>query len=558
MVTLFKFLDFKRENLPADITAGLTTALVTIPDGMASAILAGVSPIHGLYALMVGTPIAALTTSAQFMYVANTGALAVAVGSALLDRSGAELVQSLLVLTLLVGIVQLALGILRLGNLLRFVSNAVLTGFMTGISLLIILGQLGELTGYHSEQGNKVLKAADLLLHLDQIHLPSLAIGLITVAAILLIKRTRLARFNMVLAMVGTALLVWLLGWTAVPLVADVADIPHGLSLPTLPDLSLVPGLIFPAVAVSIIGLVQAAGVSKTVPNPDGNYSDVSRDFSGQGLANLASGFFGGMPIGGTMSETAVNVNAGARSRWAGIFSGLFIIVIVLAFSSVVERFAMPAIAALLVVAGYESIDFEEILDVWDIGLGPRLIMVITFVATMSLPVQYAVLVGVLLSVLHYVYNASLDIYLMEVVRLDSGLFEERPAPAELQSDQTLVLHLYGTAFFASMETLFEYLPATEQAERAIVILSLRGRRSIGSSFVRIVERYNERLRARGGKLMLSGVHDNVMAQLERTETTDDVPVEDIFLATPRMGESTLQALAAADAWRAGRHEHPG
>jgi SulP family sulfate permease len=551
IVDLGGFLDFKRENLAADVTAGLTSALVTIPDGMASAVLAGVSPIHGLYALMAGTPVAALTTSSQFMYVANTGALAVAVGSALVGLSGEQLVQSLVVLTLLVGLFQLLLGLFKLGSLLRFVSNAVLTGFMTGIALLIILGQLGELTGFHSEYSNKVLQAMDLVLNWSHIDWRSLVIGLVTVTMILLVERTPLAKFNMVLSMLGAALFVYLLNWPSVALVGDIADIPRSLPRPVLPDLALVPGLIVPAVAVGIIGLVQAAGVSKTVPNPDGRYSDVSRDFAGQGLANLASGFFRGMPIGGTMSETAVNVNAGAKSRWANIFSGLFIIALVLAFGAVVARFPIPAIAALLIVAAFEAIDFEEVMDVWDIGLGPRLIMVFTFVATLVLPVQYAVLIGVILSIVHHVYGASLDVQLVEMVLLKDGFFEERPAPEELPSDRVTIIRSYGTAFFASMDTLEQQLPSATNAERAIVILNLRGRRSIGSSFVRVMERYDARLKVAGGKLMLSGVDENVRAQLERTETTDDISADDIFMVTPRVHESTRQALAEANAWLA-------
>jgi len=140
-----------RKTAIADLTAGITTALVTIPDGMASAILAGVSPISGLYALMVGTPIAALTLSSQFMYVANTGALAVSVGDALGGYSGDQRLEALVVLTILVGIFQLLLGILKLGWITNYVSNSVLTGFMTGIAFLIILGQVDEFTGAHSE-----------------------------------------------------------------------------------------------------------------------------------------------------------------------------------------------------------------------------------------------------------------------------------------------------------------------------------------------------------------------------------------------------------------------
>ena len=124
------------------------------------------------------------------------------------------------------------------------------------------------------------------------------------------------------------------------------------------------------AIAVGIIGLVQASGVSKSVPNPDGNYPDVSRDFTGQGAGNLVAGFFQGIPVGGTMGETAVNVKTGARSRLALLFAAVFVIIIVLIFGTQVENLALPAIAALLIVAGFESIKVEAIRDIWAYRLG--------------------------------------------------------------------------------------------------------------------------------------------------------------------------------------------
>ena len=415
----------KPKTRTADLIAGLTTALVTIPDGMASAVLAGLSPVHGLYALMVGTPIAALTASSQFMYVANTGAMAVATGSALAAYSGDQLAPTLVMLVILIGLFQLALGLLKAGGVIRFVSNAVLVGFMTGIALLIILGQLGDFTGYHGEYSNKVRQAIDLVLHIGQINVQATTIGVVTIALIILVHRTPLRKFNMIIALIGASLLAAVLGWTNVELIKDIADIPSGLGSfprPVMPDFSLIPALLPSAIAVGIIGLVQASGVSKSVPNPDGSYADVSRDFSAQGLANTAAGFFQGMPIGGTMSETAVNVKAGAKSRWANVFSGIFIIIAVMAFGNFIEYLAMPAIAGLLIVAGYEAIKPANIMDVWDTGLAPRLIMAATFAATLILPVQQAVFFGVIVATLQYIYSASVDVNIVELKALGASL----------------------------------------------------------------------------------------------------------------------------------------
>ena len=270
---------FKPANLRADLMAGLTTALVTIPDGLASAILAGVSPINGLYGLMTGTPIAALLSSSQFMYVSNTGALSVAVGSALIGFSSADKQTALVTLTVLAGAIALLMGLLKLGGILRFVSNAVLTGFMAGIALNIILGQLNDLTGFPGVSSNKVVNAVGLLFNLNAISIPTTLVGIATIGLILLLGRTRLSQFNMILAIIAASLVVNVLG-LPVQEIGDIATIPPGFPVPALPDFSLIPQLLLPALSIAIIGLVQAAGVSKSTLNADGSYPDASCDFT--------------------------------------------------------------------------------------------------------------------------------------------------------------------------------------------------------------------------------------------------------------------------------------
>lgn len=544
-------LNYNLKNLSSDLAAGTATALVTIPDGLASAILAGLNPVNGLYALMVGTPIAALTLSSQFMYVANTGALAVAVGDALggyigTDEQGIALVT----LTVMVGLFQLTLGLLKLGGITRYVSNAVLVGFMSGIAILIILGQLDHVTGYESDFSNKVVAAIDTTLHAGQWNWETVLVALVTIALIVLFGRIRpLARFNMILAIVGASLIVPLLSLATVDLIGDIADIPDSFPKPILPDLSLVGDLLVPALAVGLIGLIQAAGVSKSVPNADGNYPDMSRDFTGQGLGNTASGFFQGMPIGGTMSETSVNISSGAKTRLANIFSGLLIIGLVLLLAGLIEKIAMPAVGALLIVAGIEAIKVGDIEDVRDTGLAARWTMIATFTATLVMPIQYAVLLGVILSVLIYLYHSSANVRVVEYVREEDGTLMERPAPEVLASNRVTLLQVYGSLFFAGAAVFEEKLPSAKEAKGAVVILHLRGIDNVGSTFIRVVERYGQQLNEGGGKLMLSGVHERVKGQLELTETTETIAPEDIFMAEERLGASTQTAFEAAEDW---------
>ena len=374
-----------------------------------------------------------------------------------------------------------------------------------------------------------------------------LAIGLLTILLILAFDRTRLRNFSMLLGMVIASGAVVVLGWEAVD---QVGKIPAGLPLPALPDLSLLPELIAPAISIAIIGLVQGAGVSKAYPNPDGNYPDISRDFSGQGASNLAAGIFQGMPLGGSVASTALNVSAGARSRWANVFAGLVVVVVVLLFSRAVSLVAMPAMAALLIVAGIQSIKREEFLDVWDIGWGPRLVMMVTLALTLTLPVQYAVLAGVVLSVLVYLVSSAQDVRLMEIVPNPNGTYREQPVPAELPSNAVTILHAYGNLFYAAAYKLEDLLPSATGAERPVVILRLRRSDRITSTLINVLEHYEEQLQARGGKLMLAGISPLVKEQLDVTETTRDVlGDEDIFLATENIGEATHLALEAAQAW---------
>jgi SulP family sulfate permease len=544
-------LDFKAKNVPKDIGAGLTLAMVAIPDSIASAILAGVNPIFAFNSMMVGMPVAGLFTSSQFMNCALTSAMMLAVGGVMVGVSAAEQVSVLVTLTILVGLFQFLLGVFKLGSLTRFISNAVMTGFFTGIAVTIILSQLGDLTGYESEAGSHLARAADLLFHLNQIQWPALLTGVATFAIILLLVRTRLRPYSLILALLLTSGAVSLLGLESVHLVGDSYDISGALPRLALPALSLVPKLLLPAIAIALIGLIQGAGVSQNIPNPDGDYPDASRDFLGQGIGNTVAGFFQGLPVGGSLAGTALSVSSGAQSRWANVFSGLIFIVLVLLFGNLVELVAEPAIAALLIVAGLETINRARIADVWDVGVGPRLIMLFTLIATLILPVQWAVFLGVALSILVYVARASSDIEVREVQRREDGLFDEQPAPAQLNDESITILHVWGSLFFSGAYTLQDRLPEVGDAQRAVAILRLRGRSQIGSTFIQVLERYAQQLQANGGKLMLAGVSEHVMEQLVKTETFETIPQEDVFLAKDTLGRSTLDAMAAAELWLA-------
>jgi len=545
-------LKLERRNLLADLVAGATFAIVNVPQGMANAVLATVNPVAGLYALMVAMPVGAVFTGSVFMNVSTTGALSVAAGEALLPFEGDAKLGALVALVLLVGAFQLGFGLLRLGRLIRFVSNAVMTGFITGIAFLIMFGSVSDLTGFSSGQPNHILRLADTALNWRLLDPLTGALGVATVLFILVFQRTPARKFALILALAATTGLALVLaqatgGSTAV-LVGDIATIPRSLPYPILPDLGHLPAIALPAFAIAVIGLIQGAGVGQSYPNPDGTFPDTSRDFVGQGAANLAAGAFGAIPCGGSMSGTAVNFQAGARSRWSNIFAGAFVVLIVLVLVDVVKLVPMAGLGGLLLVVGFQNIQPDTIRTVWATGLPARAAMVATFIATLFLPLQFAILIGVALSFLLQILRMSNRIEVREFELVEGGFPIERPAPRALGSGEVRVLRIRGSLFFASAQVLDSQLPTVDGAQGTALILILRDVDDLGSTVIRLLTRYAKALQRAGGTLILAGVNDELHGQLDRTGLADTIGTENIFRERPELGAALNDAIGAARA----------
>ncbi len=543
-----------RKTLLNDLVAGLVMAVINVPQALANGVLAGVNPVFGLYSMIVGTTVAAFFTSSVFMNVDSTSATALTTGETLAGVATEQHLGYLIVLGLLIGLFMLVFGLLKLGFLVRFVSNAVMTGFLSGLGVLTILGQVGDLTGFYSEAGNKVFRAADTFVYLSQVDPATLFVGLATIVSIVLVTGSPIARYAYLVALTLAAVLVPMLGLESVILVGDVTEIPRAIPIPHLPDLSLVPPLILPAFAIALIALVQAAGVSQSVPNPDGEYPDPSGDFRGQGIANLAVGLSGGIPVGGSVSGTALVRSCGGQSRWANIFTGLFGLVVVLLFAPVVELVPMPALAGLLVMVGASMVNLPRMRTVWHTGPVPLAIMLVTFVAILFTSIQVAVALGVALHVILYVFRSAEAVRLERIVPQKDGTFAEGVLPEELPTDEIVILQPIGNLFFAGVAEFEEHLPKVGEAQGTAVIIRLRDRDEVGSTFIRTIERYTKSLQAGGNNLMLEGVNEQVHHQLERTDLLALIGEDNVFLGEAKFGASLREALAAAEAWLEQHH----
>jgi len=549
----------ERRHLAADMIAAMTFAVVNVPQAMGHALLAMVNPVLGIYTLMVAVPVAAIFSSSVFMTVSTTGALSVAAGVVLREFPPGQRIEALVVLVLLVGVIQALAGLLRLGFLVRFVSNAVMTGFLNGVAVLIILGQLSDLTGYQSSFSNRVAQGLDLLLRIGQVDLHVTLIGLFSLALIVgLLWLEALRRFAFIIAIAVATVLLLLLSlpslptaasFAAVPTVGTISAIPREMPQLALPQWSLVLTMLLPALSIAIIGLVQGAGVSQGTPNPDGRYPDVSRDFLGQGAANIATSFVGGVPAGGSVSGTALVIGAGARSRWANILVGVFVALIVMLAGPLVELVPMPALAALLIVAGFQGLRVESATMAWQTGRISRVVMLVTFLATLSIPLQYAVMIGVALSIMLNTFRQSNKVFVTQWVLQPQGFPIEQAPPKSLPSHQLTVLHVYGSLFFAAAKSMEEMLPTVGSTTHAVVAINLRGKSEIGSTFVTVLQRYALALKGRQSKLMLVGVDPLVREQLAKTGVLAMIGDENVFVATPQLGEALNRAVTAANAW---------
>ena len=541
---------FNMRTLREDAVAGLVLGVQSVPDGLATGLLAGVNPLAGLYGYMVGTAAGALVTSSTFMVVQGTGAMAMVIADVPGVHGGSDSTRALVTLSVLTGVVMLVAGLLRLGTVLRFVSNAVMVGFINAVGVNIVLGQLANLTGYSASGDNRLVRAFNTLIHPGRLDGRTLFVGVVTIVLIVLLERTRLGAMGLVVAVIVTSAAAFWAGWRGVATLGDLGIVPHSLPTPELPLLRLVPALIIPAVSLAFVGLVQGAGISANFTNPDGSTPDASRDFMGQGAANVASGLLQGMPVGGSVSASALNKEAGARSRQSLLFAAVVMAVVIVVFGNAVGHVAMPALAGLLMLIGWRTVKPADLQSVWKTGAVQKAVLAVTFALTMVVPLQYAVLIGVGLSVVLHVVRQSNQVTVRRWIIDAGGQLVEVDPPAELPAHEVVVLQPYGSLFFAAAAVFEATLPAVgEGSATSVVILRLRGRSDLGTTFMDVLYRYAVALAAVGGKLVIVSASERIIEQLTVTGITDVIGADSVYPGDERVGATVKRAWADAEEW---------
>jgi SulP family sulfate permease len=537
----------------------LPRTAASVPDGMAAAALVGVNPIHGLYASFVGPVVGGLTTSTKLMVVTTTSAAALAAFSAIQGVPVDDRLAALFLLTLLAGGIMVLAGFLGMGRFTAFVSHSVMIGFLSGVATSIFLGQIPDLLGAEVEASGSLGKALEVIFNPGLIDFPSLLVGSSALVALVALPRTRLGKYSALIALIVPSVVVALFDYfDPVMQVQDAGEIVRGFPTPVFPHLGQFSlELLAGAFAVAVIVLVQGAGVAQSYPNPDRTRSDQNSDFMAQGWANMASGLFRGIPVGGSVSQTALNVAVGARDRWASILSGIWMVVVLVLLSGLAGEVAIPTLAAILIVASIGAIRPLAITAIWRSGAQAQIAMVTTFASTLLLPVSAAVGIGAALSLLLSVNREAQDVRIVSLSEREDGSIVEGPAPSRLESGTVTVLNVYGSLFYAGARTFENELPLVGVAEKPVVVIRIRGRAVMGATAFSVLSSYASRLDERGGRLYLSGVDPSLVAQFEQSGRVGASGPIRLVEATPVIGESTRRAMAEGEAYLITEPEEP-
>ncbi|GLP79804.1 SulP family inorganic anion transporter [Mycobacterium antarcticum] len=546
----------------ADVIAGLVTGLFSIPEGMAYASIGGFNPVAGLYSGMLSTVVGSLLARTVLMVTTLTSALALTSRS-VLTAAGLDPTDpaNIAALVLVVAVVMTLFGLLRFGSIMNFVSNAVMTGFTTGIAVQIIAGVITDTTGYRPQSHNTIVKFGEAFANVASWQMTACLVALATVVVWLvfhLVKRVQSFAVLIALAVVTVAVVIL---HVDVEDVGDISTIPNALPPFVAPNFAAIPALLGGGLAVALVGLAQAAGIAAAVPNPDGSRPNTSRDFVAQGVANLAGGILGALPTGGSLSRTGVAVSAGAHTRWAGIFAGVWLTLLVVLAGSLAELIPMPVIGGLVLVIGAELVHgrWADITLVLRTAPWSAVAMVVTFVATTELPLHQAILIGAITSLVLYCVKASQSASLVALTPTDDGDWEIGPVPATCPSNQVTVLHYAGVGLFAEVPRIDEEWPRVDDSVNAVVVLSMRSLPDVPSSkVIRAVRKWAADLEAHGGRLVVAGVSPAAEKVLERGGLGDVLGSDGIVPATSRVFGALDEALARGRRWIAESESPPG
>jgi SulP family sulfate permease len=550
-----------------DLIAGLTVAAVALPQGIAYALIAGVDPKYGVYSAIVVTAIASIFGSSSHLVNGPTSAISLLVFSALgfIDPENRTVVfEALFLLGVLVGVIQILIAVLKLGDLTRYISESVIIGFMAAAAFLLAVGQIANALGVKSEgkASQPVLEQLWVtLVYGDPINyraaLLSVVVVVLAIALRRIVKRYRWPQIDLLIVLVVAALIAHTAGWsstgaggkTAVSLAAKVPQSLPSFHIPVLQGNTGTLGqLAQGALAIAFIGIIEALSIAKAIAHQTQQSIDYNRQILAEGLANLVGGFFQSVPGSGSLSRSAINFQAGAATRFSGIVSAATVAVALLLFAPLVHYVPQAALAGLLLVTAVRLVDYRRLISTvrasrYDAGL-----VVVTAVTGVAIDLDKAVLLGVALSILLFVPRAA-KLRATELIITPERVVRDR-LPADPVDPAIVIYDLEGELFFGAAPELDRYLDTLRDrissGDVTFVVLRLKRVRHPDAVCIERLAEFLREGKDLGVRILLAGVRPDTLTILRNVGFERWFPTEQIFPEEDKEYSATLRAVRYA------------
>lgn len=540
----------------ADFLAGLSVAAVAVPQAMAYAIAAGVPAEYGLYTAVVMTAVGALFASSKLLINGPTNVISIAVLSALAPIPPELKLASAFALALLVGGFQTIITLLRLGDLTRYVSHSVVVGFTLGASLLLVIDQTRNLFGWSSVRNaheHFLVRTWHTWTQSGTPHIATLVVGLAAVVFLLALRA--LKRWlgwpllpELLITVIAAAFVVGAmrLDQQGVKVVGAIPNKLPSFTIPKLP-MQYLTTLSESALAIATLGLLEALAMAKNLAALTGKKFALNQQCLSEGLANLTGSFFHCIPGSGSLTRSAINHQAGARTQWSGIWSAVAVAVITVAFAPYARFVPRSALAGILMVTAMGMVDWKALPFHLRATRFDAFIVLTTAIAALGISVEFCIMIGVLASFLLAVPRAG-RMTRTEFVVADNGVVRERHE-GEPVDEQLLLFGLEGELFFGSSLALEEHLNWFEQraAEGArVIVLRVKRLRNPDAVGMREIDEFIRRMKTIGVRVILAGVPADLLAGLRAAGALDHLDPDQVFPERQARGSSTVEAVSAA------------
>jgi len=519
------FTSVDKGSIRADIMAGLTGAVIVLPQGIAYAAIAGLPPQYGLYTSMITPVIAALFGSSLHLISGPTAAISIVFFSALsghAEPGTAEFISLALTLTFLAGLFQFVFGLARLGSLVNFVSHTVVIGFTAGAAILIGTSQLKYVFGMEIPRGESFLHTwIDMFNQVGDINYYIFAVAAVTLIVAMLVRKF-LPKFPYLLfGMVAGGLFSLLIGGESHG-VKLVGAIPRGLPPFSAPEFSFetIKSLIPDAFAIALLGLVEAVSIARSVAAKSKQQIDGSQEFIGQGLSNMVGSFFSSYAGSGSFTRSGINYDSGAKSPLSAIFASVFLLLIVLLIAPVTAYLPIASMGASILLVAYNLVDFHHIKQIFRISLPEASIFLTTFLATLFLELEFAIYMGVLVSLFLFVGRTSYPkiISLAPNPKLPNRSLQDVYEKKLDECPQLKIIRIDMSIYFGSLAAIQKEFHKLTKAGYRYILIDSSGINFIDMAGSEMLEQEAKRLEELGGGLFFYNIKDSVFKYLLRSD----------------------------------------